>query len=255
MGSIEGSIEFARKWKLSLCGNGSISSDAGKMKDSDWRVADILDTYSKSDAELDALIMDINVRYTLYEGNHGDTPWNTTGAKHSNIKWSYFVGGGYIYENFDYEMKNLDQWYPSSSPPRPHKYVADEVVLEYEVTYDIPYLEFGTEINFNDRFLIEVSLGGSLFVHVEDIDNHVLRSLVAKTDYGWGGEALLCSLEGRYNFTKSCFLTLGFDYKTINAEGRSKTVEENEEGTFNYTIDQEIESEQVSGSLMVGLTF
>jgi len=259
IGSIKGSIEFARTWKLSLCGKGNIfpknifPNDAGKMKDSDWLVADSLDIYSKSDAELDALIIDINVRYTLYEGYHRDTPWNTPGATHSNIKWSYFVGGGYIYENFDYEMTDLDQWYPSS-PSTPHDYVSG-LALKYEVTYDIPYLEIGTQFNFNDRFLIEMSLGGSLIVHVEDVDNHVLRSLVAKTDYGWGGEALLYSVEGRYNFTKSCFLTLGFDYKTINAEGRSKTVEETEEGTFNHTIDQEIESEQMSGSLMVGLTF
>ena len=76
MVSVEGSKEFAEKWKVSVGVKKNITSDAGKMKDSDWGAwylegyawaeKDTLDIYSESDAELDALIMDINLRYRFW---------------------------------------------------------------------------------------------------------------------------------------------------------------------------------------------
>ena len=36
MVSVGGSLEFAKKWKVSKSVKKNITSDAGKMKDSDW---------------------------------------------------------------------------------------------------------------------------------------------------------------------------------------------------------------------------
>lgn len=250
MVSAKASMEFAGKWKLSLGAKKNISSDAGKMKDSDWLIPNSLDIYSESDADLDALILDVNLRYKFYESFHGDISVNERDTINRNIKWSFFSGLGYIHQNFDYEIKNLDQWYPSS-PETPHDYVSG-LVLTYEVTYDIPYIEIGTQFKYKESFSIEISLGGSPFVHVEDEDHHILRSKVNKTNYKWNRQAILFSLEGRYNFSNNWFMTLGFDYTKISAEGRSEAYFE---GVYDHSIDDEIESEQAFTSLMVGYSF
>lgn len=88
----------------------NITEDAGKMEDSDWGILydeeigwpdpDSLDIYSESDAELDAFMMDLHLRY------HFPT---IAGF----LKFS--VGIGYKYQHFEYEISNLDQWYPSEN--------------------------------------------------------------------------------------------------------------------------------------------
>ncbi|MBU1163723.1 MAG: omptin family outer membrane protease, partial [Proteobacteria bacterium] len=173
MVSLGGSLEFAEKWKLNANVKKNITSDAGKMKDSDWGVffddPNSLDIYSESDADLEALITDINLRYRFY--------------KKSN--WSFIAGLGYLRQNFDYEVSNLDQWYPSLNDyygyDIGHDYVSGKV-LEYEVTYSIPYMEIGTQFKIKDKFSVEASLGYSPIVNVTDEDNHILRSKVSEGD-------------------------------------------------------------------------
>lgn len=108
------------------------------------------------------------------------------------------------------------------------------------------------EFKYRDKFCVDLSVGGSPIVHVEDEDHHIVRSNVYKADYDWDGEALLFSLDTRYNFSRHWFLALTFDYATIDGEGRSKAYSG---GVYDHSIDQEIESEQTSGSLMVGCAF
>lgn len=243
MVSLEGSIGFAERWKVSAGVKKNITDDAGKMKDSDWGVywlegyplaeQDTLDIYSKSDADLDALILDINLRYRLHRG--------------------FFVGLGYIHQNFDYEVSNLDQWYPSSDyyfgVDFPHDRVTGQV-LEYEVTYDIPYIEISFMGKATDTFTVEMSLGYSPTVNVEDEDHHLLRSMVSKGDCD--GDAILLSLEGQYDFLKHWFLTLHVDYTRIDTDGKSETYVE---GVYDHTIDQETESEQIFYALNIGYAF
>lgn len=243
MVSLEGSIGFTERWKVSAGVKKNITDDAGKMKDSDWGVywlevghpaeQDTLDIYSESDADLDALILDINLRYRLYKG--------------------IFIGLGYIHQKFDYEISNLDQWYPSSNyyfgMEFPHDRVSGQV-LAYEVTYDIPYIEIVFMGKATDTFIVEMSLGYSPIVDVEDEDHHLLRSKVNKGDCD--GDAILLSLEGRYDLSKNWFLTLGVDYTKIDADGTSKAYFS---GVYDHTIDLEIESEQISYALNIGYAF
>ncbi len=204
--SVGGSIEFAEKWKVSVGLKKNITSDAGKMKDSDWGVPfedppgsgswwwygpDSLDVYSESDADLDALIIDINFRGRFRFGK-------------SN--WSLIAGLGYIHQDFDYECRLIKQWSPSGLSGYDYTGTG-AVALTYEVTYSIPYMEIGTQFKIKDKLSVEARLGYSPFVNVEDEDHHLLRSKVNKGDCD--GHAILFSLEGRYDFPSPSFLLTG----------------------------------------------
>lgn len=244
MASLKGSIGFAKRWKVSASAKKNITDDAGKMKDSDWGVPfedppgsgdwwwygpKSLDVYSESDAELDALILDINLRYMFFK--------------------RFFVGLGYIHQNFDYECSLIRQWSPSGLSGYDYTGTGG-VDLTYEVTYSIPYFEVVYMGKASDNITVELSLGYSPIVNVEDEDQHLLRSKVNKGDCD--GTAILCSLEGRYDFTKNWFMTLGLDYKNIETDGKS---EASFFGVYDHTIDLEIESKQVYAALMAGYAF
>ena len=203
MASAEGSIGFAERWKVSAGVKKNITDDAGKMKDSDWGVPfedppgsdswwwygpDSLDIYSESDADLDALILDINLRYMVHGG--------------------FFVGLGYIHQNFDYECSLIKQWSPSGLSGYDYTGTGD-VGLTYEITYNIPYIEIVFMGKATDNLYVEVSLGYSPIVDAEDEDHHLLRSKVNKSDCD--GDAILLSLEGRYDLPKNWFFELGVD--------------------------------------------
>ena len=247
MVSVEGSKEFADKWKVSVSVEKNITSDAGKMKDSDWGFwyldgyswaeKGTLDIYSASDAELDALIMDINLRYRFYEKSN----------------WAFIAGLGYIRQNFDYAVSNLDQWYPSSNyylgVDLPHDYASGKI-LTYEITYSIPYIEIGIQRSFKDKFSVEASLGYSSIVDAEDEDVHILRAMVSEADCD--GDAILLFLKVRYDSSKNWFVMAEFDYTKIEVDGKSITYVG---GEYNNTIDQEINSKQIFAVLSVGYAF
>jgi len=247
MVSVEGSKEFADKWKVSVSVEKNITSDAGKMKDSDWGFwylggyswaeKGTLDIYSESDAELDALIMDINLRYRFYEKSN----------------WAFIAGLGYIRQNFDYAVSNLDQWYPSSNyyfgVDLPHDYAFGKI-LTYEITYSIPYIEIGIQRSFKDKFSVEASLGYSSIVDAEDEDVHILRAMVSEADCD--GDAILLFLKVRYDSSKNWFVMAEFDYTKIEVDGKSITYID---GEYSNTIDQEINSKQIFAVLSVGYAF
>jgi len=243
MVSLGTNIEFKNKWEVSASVKKNVTDDAGKMKDSDWGAywlevgypaeQNTLDIYSESDAELDALMFDVNLRYKLYKG--------------------ISIGLGYTHQNFDYEISNLHQWYPSYNyyfgMESPHDRI-DGKVLTYEVTYNIPYVEIAFMGKATDNLYVEVSLGYSPIVDAEDEDHHLLRSKVNKSDCD--GDAILFSLEGRYDLPKNWFLALGVDYTRIDTDGRSKAFFS---GIYDHTIDIVIESEQVFYGLNIGYAF
>ena len=245
-----GSIEFADRWKASLNIQTNITDDPGNMKDSDWGVPfeyppgsgwwwwhgpKSLDIFSTSDTELEAMIWDINLGYTIYKAP----------------KFSLIVGGGYLHQNFDFKCRLIRQYSPSGLSG--YDYVGDgSVGLIYEITYDIPYLEVGIQSNVNNKFSVEASLGYSPIVNAEDEDRHLARvpPRIAKGDFD--GDAILFSLDGRYDFSKNWFLTFGLDRITIETDGRSKTYIQ---GRWSHTIDQKTKSTQTSAMFTVGYAF
>ncbi|MBC8461178.1 MAG: omptin family outer membrane protease [Deltaproteobacteria bacterium] len=240
MGSVEGSIGFAEKWKVSLGVKKNITDDAGDMEDSDWITESDpgrLDVHSTSETDLDALILDINLQYKYYQTSN----------------WSNFVGLGYLRENFDFDTMLKTQYSPSGLPG--YDYVGDgSVSMKYEITYDIPYLEIGTKYDSKKKFSIEASLAYSPFVRIEDKDQHILRNKVNKGDLD--GDAIIISLLGRYDFTKKWFITLGIDYMKIKTDKGDMTATfSGADSIFNHTVTEEVESEQLLATLSIGFTW
>jgi hypothetical protein len=146
------SRESQGKWKFGLDVKKNITGDAGKVKDSDWGAyylegyewaeQNTLDIYSESDADLEALIIDIHLQYIFYRKS----------------VLSLSGGLGYMYQNFNFELSNLDQWYPSSyyyfGEDLGHEYTSGKIGT-YNVIYSIPYLEIATELNIKNKFSIE----------------------------------------------------------------------------------------------------
>ena len=234
--SLSGSLEITKKLFLSVGAKQDITDDAGKMKDSDWGVPfedppgsdlwwwygpDSLDIYSESDAELDALIIDINLQYKFLKKSG----------------WSFSAGLGYLYQNFDYECSLIRQWSPSGLSGYDYTGTG-ELGLTYEVKYSIPYMEIGAQFKIKD-FSVETTLGYSTFVTAKDEDHHILRSKVNKGDCD--GDAIFYSLKGQYEIINNWFLKLGFEYMKIETEGKSDAYFY---GVYDHTIDEEIFSEQ-----------
>ncbi|HDH86830.1 MAG TPA: omptin family outer membrane protease [Desulfobacteraceae bacterium] len=235
--SVEESKEFVKKnLKVSVGVKKTYTRDAGKMEDSDWLTStnpSQLDVYSQSDAYLDALILGINISHRFFERPH----------------WSFIAGVGYIYQNFDYECKLNRQWSPSGLSGYDYTGTGS-VDLTYELTYSIPYIEIGTQYIFTNKWSLVTSLGYSPIVHAEDLDVHVLRAKVSEGDCD--GDAILFSLKGRCNVSRSWFFALQLDYTYIKTDGRQKQYTD---GAWSATIDQEITSEQLFGALSAGYAF
>lgn len=124
------------------------------------------------------------------------------------------------------------------------------LVGTYEVTYQIPLPEFGMNFFIGEHVNLGSRLGYSPWVTAKDEDHHLLRNLVGKGDCE--GEAMLFSLEGGYSFRFGLVLSLQLEYVNIKTEG---ILTDWENGFYDGTIEERIESEQTSVTLIVGYTF
>ncbi len=247
MASFGVGIEFAGRLVAGIDVQKSISNAAGKMKDSDWGVywlegepwadQNTLDIYSESHADLEAWMIDLNLMYRIWE----------------KPNWSFLAGVGYLYQNFDYETRNLDQWYPSSTSyfgvDFPHDFFEGTGVT-YEVSYGIPYVGVEAEVRPHQKASISASIAYSPNVSVEDEDNHVLRGIIAQGNLD--GEAIMCSFEGRYDFCRDWFFTLQLSYTRIQTDGdRTNFIDR----VRVWTIDEETRSNQYFAGFSIGHSF
>ena len=238
--SLGGNVEFTDRWKGSLTIQKNITDDPGETEDSDWITESDptrLDVFSTSNTELDAMIWDINLGYTLYK-----TP-----------RLSLTIGGGYLHQNFDFKCRLIRQYSPSGLSG--YDYTGDgSVALTYEITYAIPYIEFVIQSHVTDNFSMEASLGYSPFVSVEDEDQHLLRNKVNRGDLE--GEAFLFSVNGRYTIFTNWFLMLGVDYVKIETDkGDMVATFSGANSIYNHTVTEEVESTQTTAMFTVGYAF
>ncbi|UCH79895.1 MAG: omptin family outer membrane protease [Nitrospiraceae bacterium] len=257
-----GAIQLTEDWSVKLNFQKSIASENGKMKDSDrgfWLLEYInnhgacpppcpytetsLDIYSESDAELDAFMFDINIRYTLPD------------KLNINEKAFLFAELGHTYQHLSYDVSNLNQWYPSHNDYFGYDRPLEEIsglVLKYRVTYYIPYIQIGLKSAVTARLGGEASIGYSPYVSVSDKDIHLVRVPV-KTSYGdLHGQALMASLDLRYRFTHNWFTELNMKHMRINTSG---TQDQYELDTFTATIDEKVKSHQTSAFINIGYAF
>jgi outer membrane protease len=238
--SLEGSMKFSDTWNASFTIQTNITDDPGEMKDSDWLTPSDptrLDIFSTSNTELDAMIWDINLGYEFYRAP----------------QFSLIVGGGILHQNFDFKCRLIRQYSPSGL--RGYDYIGDgSVGLTYEITYTIPYVELGIQSNLTDKFSVGGSLGYSPIVTIEDQDRHILRNKVNRGDLE--GNALLLSVEGRYDMFTNWFLMFGIDYLKIETDKEDMVARfEGAQRIYNHTVTEEVESAQTSLMLTVGYAF
>lgn len=253
MASVGCSVDIEKKWNFRTYLKKSTTRDAGKMEDSDWGInyyeidwwmdPNSLDIYSESDAELDALKFELNIQYSLLN------------EPYEYLNLLITAGCGFLYQKYDFEVSNLDQWYPSLNEyfgyDIGHDYEKGKV-LTYEINYSIPYIMIGTKFDIQDIFYISAEFGYSPFARAEDEDDHILRSKISKGDCD--GDAKLLSLELLYSipWIDKMFLMLDLDYFEIDTKGESKSYID---GYYDHTINQKITSKQISTSLSIGYRF
>jgi outer membrane protease len=232
----------------------NVTSDAGSMEDSDWGIywletgdpffrTDTLDIFSTSDADLSALIFDIKGRYWFMRKE----------------KVGLAVGGGWLYQNFDYEANNVDQFSPSARdtyflPFDPFAFRFAGVGITYEVTYNIPYLELALDWTMSEKFTLLAFVGYSPFAKAEDVDDHILIRKLSEGDCD--GSAFLFGLDGRFNITERWFVNAGVDYLNIDTSGtQTQSFYAGELAGLMLKIDQEITASQTYVSLALGFGF
>jgi len=240
--------DFAERWSLMASAATNITDDTGNTENRDWLTPNSLDIYSESDTEMDALLLEGKVSYMFYQWYDGHG--SISGISNRNIQFSHFAGLGYKYQRFDFEVSNLDQWYPTS-PSTPHDLVSG-LVATYEAEYQIPYLELSMEMKVAEKFLLELGVAYAPFVDFQDEDQHLLLDKVNRADHDWAGDAMFVRLKGRYNFNPHWFLELDAEAMKIESEGESNAYFG---GVWDHSIDHEVESEQYSAYLSIGASF
>jgi hypothetical protein len=238
--------------RLGLAKN--ITSDAGTMKDSDWGAwyleygapfsEETLDIYSESRAELDAVIF------------QGDALYRLLGTSTVTLA----AGVGYRYQNFRYDLSDLDQWYPSfryyTGQDAGHDRVAGKVGT-YEVSYRVLMIEGAVEVRPWRDVSIRCLVAVAPFVKARDEDDHLLRGKRSVGDgTGLGG---LVDLGVEYRLPAGFFAALSYEYLHMTASGTQtqtwyRTTDEANAGDW-LTIDQEIESTQHALDLTLGVRF
>ena len=232
---------------------------AGKMCDSDWGYwylasggapwadPDSLDIYSESDAYLTAAEARGEFLYRV--------------IRKDGV--SFGLGIGFLYQLFDYEIKNLDQWYPSYDDYEGnidpayagHDRYSGEVI-DYRVEYFIPTID--TEmVAVLGGFNIRISLGFSPCACARDLDDHLLRYKTAEGESV--GFAVLSSLDVTYSVHENVSIGITGGIVAIYTKGQQVQEQYRDYGGVPEgkigTIDNAIYSRQMSLGLKLALSF
>ncbi len=221
-----------------------LTANPGKMEDHDWQTApDVLSIYSKSRLDMSADLFSGKFDYRLYQFDLGQY----AAAFHPGDRCRMSMGAAFLYRRFDFKAYDTYQTYPAKNTG------ADFVsgrTLDYRVEYYIPLLELGIDVNTETFGCAGLTIGYSPYAEANDEDRHRLRNLTSEADCD--GEALRISFRYRYNFLKQWYAALRLSHLEIKADGTSVTYLN---GTWDHSIDADIESRQSRASLVLGCVF
>lgn len=220
----------------------NLSDPSKQMKDSDWTDDDNphrKTIYSESDADLKAWGADAGLRYWVY------TP------KHKTMEWGVGVGAGYLYQDLDWEMSNLDQWYPDT-PEWGHIYV-DETCLKYKAKVQMPYGEIAGRFKWRG-LSVRLNCAYSPYTMVDDEDDHLLRSIKSATDAT--GQGWKTGLRVKYQITDFWFVALNEQAFGFSVDGDSKNeIYDGWDAGQTWSIYEEISSTQIQSTMETGFRF
>ena len=238
LGRIDAGLNIGDSWRVNGVLKKNISDPDDNMIDKDWLTSanpGQLDAYSESSiSDFDAVIFDIDVEWAFLQRE----------------TWSLFAGIGYQYQNFQYDSQLIHQYSPSGLPGIEF-YGDGSVSITYEITYDMPYLLIGGDIDLSDSFTLAGSFAYAPWVEAEDVDNHVLRNRVTNGDME--GDAFMLDLSAQYNITPSWFLVAGFHYTKIEVDGTMSVAVNGV--TVITSEDETSESTQTSAYFKAGYAF
>ena len=216
--------------RLTISFFSDIDNDAGKMKDYDWVDDDGhsgLDIYSESDADLDAVIIDLYYIFNFFPSK------------------MIVIGPmiGYRYQFFEYEISNLYQigFGPYSQDPNINVGFIPGKTLTYEVKYNIVYFGLNTDVLVGDSFRLNLR-GGAGWVSAKDEDDHLVREPPKLSKGDCEGEAYLANINASLNFFHNWTLQLSGEYIGIYTNGKQRQESYNPPGLIGDNINDKITS-------------
>ncbi len=222
----------------------NVTSDAGTVKDSDWEYEfepDIRTTYSEGNGDLKAFAADAAVRYWFY-------PSARQGSKAGPL--AFGAGVGFLYQDFSWD--DLDS-YQSTIIPDDYSGPLPGLGIHFEATVKMPYLEASARIK-SEKITIFGRIGVAPYARIDDVDDHVLREILAKTSAD--GTGMLAELNGRLDLVNAFFLQGDLRLVTFDAEGTEQDEAYGGEDLGNtWSIDHHISSSQISGTVALGRLF
>ena len=264
MAFVNADVTIIEYLSLKLNGKININRGSGKMEDSDWGYwyldgnasasTSTLDIYSESDSNLMAAIIDFRLLYQLVQVND----------------FYLHAGGGFLYQRFEFDISNLNQWYPShqqysaylsanypTADYSAHDLVAGKV-MTYRVTYYIPYIQIAADFDVSSILRLSGSMELSPYVMARDVDDHILRSKEGKGEST--GSMAAFKFAAKQKLTPDIFLCVSLNYMLIKTEGTQvqSYYAPNSDGKpvgYYGTIDNELESRQISFGFSAGYSF
>ena len=235
--NIEASLTVIEMFEVYAGADVAVTDPDSKVEDSDWQYGQKV-IYSESDSKLDAWSVDAGLRYWAY----------VQAFRAPGISIGAAPGIGYMKQNMEWSVRNLDQWYPTR-PDRPHDIVSGEV-MTYDYEMDMIYISANTFV-CNRLFRGDLSAGYSIYMKTKAVDDHVLRYKKSTSDFD--GNAFFVEAEGRFYFTEPVFLFLKAAYMRFESDGmQEQEFYAGENAGWRAKVDSEITSDQITGVIGVG---
>ena len=207
-------MELNNQWRIRFEMETNYSSYSGKMEDSDWGVKSLivegaindpesLDIFSRTRSDLS--LKDYSLHFEKMNGKYQD-PFGIT-------LWSTYLGFGMAVQDYDFEMSDGLQIYPSTGVP-PDTLTGKGLIYNFfQIT---PYISVLFKTPDKKQFQFSLDLSLSPFVHIADYDNHILRNKISdgSTD-GWSAKSQVFA-DWQLNSTVDLFLTMSSQYTKAN---------------------------------------
>jgi outer membrane protease len=228
---------MTEKFKIQAGYAHNITDDTGYMEDSDWTTpsdTSQLDVYSESETTFKGDTCSMSIYYSIMQRDG----------------FVFFLGGGFLYQDYSFESFDTDQWYPSN-PSQAHDYVSGKTIT-YDVTFYIPYAGVNASYNMFSDLYIGARIAISPYTVVKDKDVHLARSPVRTAEGDYTGFSFILGLEAEYYFSDTIFFRTAFDYLYVSVSGDQHTTET--DGDW-WETTAEIKSSQMSFNLSLGYRF
>ena len=172
----------------------NVGADSGTMKDSDL-VNGYLWSYTESDSELKAHIVDVSAIYNFW-------PLKT-------ISIGPMIG--YRYQYFDFNIYN----YSGTQLGIPIS--GSGHVLDYTVKYHISYYGLNSDFLFRDTLWFNSRVAFT-YAFANDRDDHLLRQ--TRYEASCDGPGVLANINANWEFLPNWLLQAGGEYTYIDTEGK-----------------------------------